>query len=244
MSPAPPARAGPVASIPLPSAARAGCRFRHGRPSGHDDDGGPVDHGLGVRGGALVVADQAAVAHQPAESPLDDPAAAQDLEGMRLVRATTSTVIAATALAYRASGAPLYPVSAHMIFRVLNTLDGLMSGGCAQALSLMLAAVTARADRSQPSASTARCRPRPSIFFPPWYPRVFRPAVSSGLDDLGIGDVSRRLRGPALVLGQRIPQAGGSARAAGRGCSTVQRTRRPPPRAGNQPGGPATRCRS
>ena len=96
------------------------------------------------------------------------------------MRATTSTVIAATALAYRASGAPLYPVSAHMIFRVLNALNSLMSSSFAPALSLMLAAVTARAS-SQPSASTARCRPRPSIFFPPWYPRVFRPAVSWAL---------------------------------------------------------------
>jgi hypothetical protein len=54
-----------------------------GKSPGHDDDGGPVDHGLGVGGGALVVAGQAAVAHQPAEGALHDPAAAEYLEAVR-----------------------------------------------------------------------------------------------------------------------------------------------------------------
>src|SRR5262249_61337688 len=54
-----------------------------GEPPGHDEDGGPVDHGLVVVGAALVVAYEPPPAHQPAEGPLDDPAAADDLEGMR-----------------------------------------------------------------------------------------------------------------------------------------------------------------
>jgi hypothetical protein len=36
-----------------------------GQAHGHDDDGGSADHGLGVRGGALVVTGQPAAAHQP-----------------------------------------------------------------------------------------------------------------------------------------------------------------------------------
>ena len=54
-----------------------------GEPSGHDEDGGPVDHGLMVLRAALIVAGEAAVAHQPAEGPLDDPAPFQDLERVR-----------------------------------------------------------------------------------------------------------------------------------------------------------------
>jgi hypothetical protein len=110
-----------------------------GQAAGHDDDGGPVDHGRGVRGGALAVAGQAAVAHQPAEGALDDPAAAQHLEG---VRATTSTMMAATAWAYLASGLPLYPVSAHMILSVLKASNRRMSRIFAPALSLTDAAMT------------------------------------------------------------------------------------------------------
>jgi hypothetical protein len=70
-----------------------------GEAPGHDDDGGPVDHGLGVADGALVVAGEAAVAHQPAYAALHDPAVAQHLEERGLVRLTTSTVIAAAARA-------------------------------------------------------------------------------------------------------------------------------------------------
>ena len=50
----------------------------------------------------------------------------------------------------------------------------------ASALSLTLAAVTTRAS-CQPSASTARCRPLPVIFFPPWYPLVALLTVSWAL---------------------------------------------------------------
>ena len=83
------------------------------------------------------------------------------------MRLTTSTVMAATALTHRASGAPSYPLSAHMIFTVPKASSSLMTSSLAPALSLTEAAVTTSAS-SQPSQSTARCRPRPVIFFPPW----------------------------------------------------------------------------
>jgi hypothetical protein len=54
-----------------------------------------------------------------------------------------------------------------MIRSVLNTSNSVMSRIFAPALSLTDAAVTTRAS-SQPSVSTARCRPRPVIFLPPW----------------------------------------------------------------------------
>jgi hypothetical protein len=75
------------------------------------------------------------------------------------VRATTSTVMAATAWAYLASGLPLYPVSAHMILSVLKASNRRMSRIFASALSLTDAAVTTSAS-SQPSVSTATCWPR------------------------------------------------------------------------------------
>src|SRR6266567_3177603 len=57
--------------------------FVPGEPFGHYEDGGPPDHGLVVLGPALVVAGEAPVAHEPAEGPLDDPAALHDLERVR-----------------------------------------------------------------------------------------------------------------------------------------------------------------
>jgi hypothetical protein len=44
-----------------------------GQLPGHDRDGGPQHHRFVVLGASFVVADQAAVAHQPAESPFHDP---------------------------------------------------------------------------------------------------------------------------------------------------------------------------
>jgi hypothetical protein len=67
-----------------------------------------------------------------------------------------------------------------MICSVLNASKSLMISSFAPALSLTEAAVTTRAS-SQPSASTARCRPLPVIFLPPWYPLVFLLTVSWAL---------------------------------------------------------------
>jgi hypothetical protein len=53
-----------------------------------------------------------------------------------------------------------------MSFSVLKASNSLMSRVFAPALSLTDAAVTTSAS-SQPSVSTATCRPRPVIFFPP-----------------------------------------------------------------------------
>ena len=81
-----------------------------------------------------------------------------------------------------------------------------MSRTLAPALPLTLAAVTARAS-SQPSASTARCRPLPVIFLPPVVAAGLPADGVVGLDDLGIDGARRRLHGPALVLAQQFPQA-------------------------------------
>jgi hypothetical protein len=50
---------------------------------GHEGNHGPLDHGLGVLGSALVVAHGAPVVADPREGALHDPAAGQYLEGVR-----------------------------------------------------------------------------------------------------------------------------------------------------------------
>src|SRR5450755_4328270 len=69
---------GAAFAAPSPDRGRAG--LVPGEPAGHDHYCGPVDHGLVMFDPAFVVADQAPVAHQPAEGALDDPPAADDLE--------------------------------------------------------------------------------------------------------------------------------------------------------------------
>src|ERR1035441_8138964 len=64
-----------------------------------------------------------------------------------------------------------------MIFRVVRAFSRLMARSLAPARSLTWAPVTTT-DSSQPSASTAACRPLPLIFFPPWNPRLSLPTVS------------------------------------------------------------------
>jgi hypothetical protein len=54
-----------------------------------------------------------------------------------------------------------------MIWSVPTALNSLMTRSLSPALSLTDAAVTTRAS-GQPSVSTAACRPRPVILFPPW----------------------------------------------------------------------------
>jgi hypothetical protein len=53
-----------------------------GRPSGHECDHGPQDHGFVAGREALLVAGGAAVLADPGEGPLYHPAARQDLEGV------------------------------------------------------------------------------------------------------------------------------------------------------------------
>jgi hypothetical protein len=53
----------------------------------HDRDDGPPHHGFAVVGSSFVVADQAAVAHQPTEGPFHDPPAGQHEESGGLVTA-------------------------------------------------------------------------------------------------------------------------------------------------------------
>jgi hypothetical protein len=53
-----------------------------------------------------------------------------------------------------------------MICSVLKASNSLMARSLAPALSLTEAAVTTSAS-SHPAQSTARCRPRPVMFFPP-----------------------------------------------------------------------------
>src|ERR1017187_9626507 len=67
-----------------------------------------------------------------------------------------------------------------MIFRVVRAFSRLMARSLAPARSLTWAPVTTT-DSSQPSASTAACRPLPLIFFPPWNPRLSLPTVSAAL---------------------------------------------------------------
>ena len=54
-----------------------------GEAAGHQGDHGPGDHGFVAGGQVLVVADGAAVLADPGEGSLDNPAAGQDLEGVR-----------------------------------------------------------------------------------------------------------------------------------------------------------------
>src|SRR5881392_2976934 len=55
-----------------------------GEAAGHEGDHGPQDHGFVAGGQVLVVAGGAAVLADPGEGPFDDPAAGQDLEGVRV----------------------------------------------------------------------------------------------------------------------------------------------------------------
>ena len=55
-----------------------------GQAPGHKGDHGPQDHGFMAGGQEFVVADGAAVLADPGEGPLDDPAAGQHLEGVRI----------------------------------------------------------------------------------------------------------------------------------------------------------------
>ena len=73
-------------------------------------------------------------------------------------------------------------------------------------MSLTDAAVTTRAS-SQPSVSTATCRPWPVTFLPPWYPLVLPGTVSWALI-ICESAISRRLRGPSLMLAQQLAQPG------------------------------------
>ena len=54
-----------------------------GQAACHEGGHGPQDHGFVAGREAFVVADGAAVLADPGEGPLDDPAAGQDLEGVR-----------------------------------------------------------------------------------------------------------------------------------------------------------------
>ena len=49
-----------------------------GEAPGHDDDHGPVKHGLVVGGQPLLVADGATAPGDPGQGALDDPAAAHE----------------------------------------------------------------------------------------------------------------------------------------------------------------------
>jgi hypothetical protein len=55
-----------------------------GQAAGHQGGHGPQDHGFVAGGQVFVVADGASVLADPGEGPLDDPAAGQDLEGVRV----------------------------------------------------------------------------------------------------------------------------------------------------------------
>src|SRR5437764_4475122 len=56
-----------------------------GEPTGHEGDHAPQVHGFVVGGEAFVVAGAAAVAGDPGQGPLDDPAAGQDGEGVQVI---------------------------------------------------------------------------------------------------------------------------------------------------------------
>ena len=127
-----------------------------------------------------------------------------------------------------------------MIRSVLNALKSLISKSFAPALSLTEAAVTTRAS-SQPSQSTAGQVPAPAGDLLAAVIAAGLPADGVvGLDDLGVDDAGADgCASLPLVRAQHLAgPAGGSAPAAGRGCSTVPRTRTPPPRAGNHREGP------
>jgi hypothetical protein len=100
-------------------------------------------------------------------APLHHPAAAEHLEAVRAGAGDDLDRDRGDGPGVLLQGLPLYPLSAHMSRSVENASNSLMSRSFAPALSLMFAAVTTRAS-SQPSVSTAICRPRPVTILPPW----------------------------------------------------------------------------
>src|ERR1019366_2255568 len=113
-----------------------------------------------------------------------------------------------------------------MIFRVVRAFSRLMARSLAPARSLTWAPVTTT-DSSQPSASTAACRPLPLIFFPPWNPRLSLPPVSAALPVWGSAvTAARPLPAPGpppppLLMGgvRRIRRPPVTAQASGRGAT-------------------------
>ena len=151
-----------------------------GEPFGHDQDGRPVDHGLVMLDAALVVAGQPPVAHQPAECPFDDPAAADDLEGVRA---------AALDDFQRDRGGGLDPGGDRgAVVAAVGPHDLQRAHGAQQAddQELEPGPVADRGgghhDRQQPALHIdGEVQALPVIFFPPWYPLVCLGTVSAHL---------------------------------------------------------------
>ena len=87
------------------------------------------------------------------------------------LRLTTCTVSSSpkTAFTSLANGFPLYPPSHKMLFTSVNSSLFCLKASNAPFLSLLLAAVMARAC-GNPCVSTAMCRFIPDIFLPASYP--------------------------------------------------------------------------
>jgi hypothetical protein len=75
-----------------------------GQTPGHDGDHRPLDHCLVMVGQPFVVADGTAIPAEPGEGTLDDPAAGQDLKGVR--QAPTDELDAQAQAAAQATSRP------------------------------------------------------------------------------------------------------------------------------------------
>src|SRR6266700_256095 len=151
-----------------------------GQTSGHDDDR-PLDHRLVMLRQPFVVADRAAIAAEPGEGPLDDPAARQHLEGVR--QAPTDQLDTQAQGGPRPDDQPasVGGIGPHQADAAAAKAQPPQSGR-APSRSWTLAAVTTIAN-SSPRVSTARWRFRPLIFLAASKPRLCLGTVSAARTD-------------------------------------------------------------
>ena len=134
-----------------------------------------------VFGQPLVVADAAPVLHDPSGCALDDPAAGQGFERVQVIGAFDDLQGAV-----QRAGGPGDQLAGVAAVGP-DQGDGAEPGGQAPQQRAGAAAVLDRGGdhdaKIRPITSTARCRLRPSIFFPALYPRLFLPTVPAALTD-------------------------------------------------------------
>jgi hypothetical protein len=193
----------------------------HGRPgqaAGHQGGHGPQDHGFTAGGEASVIAGGAAVPADPGEPPLCDPAAGQDLEGVRVAPGGDLD-------RHRHGGGPggelaVQTASARIRRMRPRARWRFRSSGRAASRSGADAAVITTA-ACRPVASTAMCRFLPFAFFALSQPRLPRAPCRRRAAHRAAGPGCHHRARPRST---RTPSAGAGNRLAG----TARRTRSGP----------------